>query len=51
MEGLVITGVLNPLNLTSSVDGAASVIIGILMYDEDHIAMICIEEGSTGNNV
>ena len=51
MEGFVITGVLKPLNVTRRVDGAASAIIGILMHDEDHFAMIGIEEGSTGNNV
>ena len=51
MEGFVITGVLKPLNLTRRVDGVASAIIGILMHDEDHFAMIGIEEGSTHNNV
>ena len=50
-EGFVITGVLKPLNLTRRVDGVASAIIGILMHDEDHFAMIGMEEGSTGNNV
>ena len=43
--------VLKPLNLTRRVDGVASAIIGILMHDEDHFAMIGIEECSTGNNV
>ena len=51
MEGFVITGVLKPLNLTTRVDGVASAIIGILMDDEDHFAMIGMEEGSTGNIV
>ena len=51
MERFVITGVLKPLNLTRRADGVASAIIGILMHDEDHFAMIGIEEGSTGNNV
>ena len=32
-------------------DGVASTIIGILMHDEDHFAMVGMEEGSTGNNV
>ena len=51
MEGFVITGVLKPLNLTRRVDGVPSAIIGILMHDEDHFAMIGMEEGRTGNNV
>ena len=51
MEGFVITGVSKPLNLTRREDGIASSIIGILIHDEDHFAMIGIEEGSTGNNV
>ena len=51
MEGFVITGVLEPLNLTRRVDGVTSAIIGILMHDENHFAMIGMEEGSTGNNV
>ena len=49
MEGFVITGVLEPLNLTRNVDGVASAII--LMHDENHFAMIGMEEVSTGNNV
>ena len=51
MEGFVITDVLNPPNLTRRVDGVASAIISILMHDEDHFAMIGIEEGSADNNV
>ena len=51
MEGFVITDVLNPLNMTRRVDGVASAIIGILMHDENHFAMIGMEEDSTGNNV
>ena len=51
MEGFFILGVLKPPNLTRRVDGVASTIIGILMHDEDHFAMIGMEEGSTGNNV
>ena len=51
MEVFVNTGVLEPLNVTMRVDGVASVIIDILMHDENHFAMIGIEEGSTGNNV
>ena len=51
MEGFVITGVLEPLNMTWRVDGVASAIIGILFHDENHFAMIGIKEGSTGNNV
>ena len=51
MEGSVITDVLNPPNLTRRVDGVASAITGILMHDEDHFAMIGIEEGSADNNV
>ena len=48
MEGFVITGVLEPFNLTWRVDGVASTIIGILMHDENHFAMVGMEEGSTG---
>ena len=51
MEGFVITGVLEPLNLTRRVDGVASAIVGILMHDENHFAMIGMEEGGPGNNV
>ena len=51
MEGFVITGVMKPLNLARRVDGISSVIIGILMHDEDHFVMIGMEKGSTGNNV
>ena len=51
MERFVITGVLKPLNLARRVDGVSSAIIGILMHDEDHFAMIGMEEDSTGNNV
>ena len=51
MEGFVIPGVLKPLNLDRRVDGISSAIIGILMHDEDHFAMIGMEEGSTGDNV
>ena len=51
MEGFVITGVLEPLNLTWRVDGVASAIIGIFMHDENQFAMIGIEEVSTGNIV
>ena len=51
MEGFVITAVLEPLNLTRRVDGVASAIRGILMHDENHFAMIGMEEGSTGNNI
>ena len=51
MEGFVITGVLEPFNLTWRVDGVASTIIGILMHDENRFAMVGMEEGSTGNNV
>ena len=51
MEGFVITGVLEPFNLTWRLDGVASTIVGILMRDENHFAMVCMEEGSTGNNV
>ena len=51
IEGFVITGVLKPLNMTRRVDGVASAIIGILMHDKDHFAMIGIEKGSTGYNV
>ena len=51
MEGFVITGIVKPLNLARTVDGVSSAIIGILMHDEDHFAMIGMEEGSTGNNV
>ena len=51
MEGFVITGVLEPLNLTMRVDGVASAITGILMHDENHFVMISMEEGSRGNNV
>ena len=40
MEGIAITGVLEPLNLTRRVDGVAYAIIGILMHDENHFAMI-----------
>ena len=50
MEGFVITGVLEPFNLTWRVDGVASAIIGIFMHDENHFAMIGMEEGSTGKN-
>ena len=48
MKGFVITDVLKPFNLTWRVDGVASTIIGILMHDEDHFAMVGREEGSTG---
>ena len=51
MEGFVITGVLKPPNLARRLDGVSSAIIGILMHDEDHFAMIGMEEGSIGNNV
>ena len=51
MEGFVITGVVKSLNLTRRVDSVASAIIGILMHDENHFAMIGMEEGSTGDNV
>ena len=51
MEGFIITGVLEPLNLTWRVDSVASAIIGILMHDENHFAIIGMEEGSTGDNV
>ena len=51
MEGFVITGVLEPLTLTRREDGVASALIGILMHDENHFAMIGLEECSTGNNV
>ena len=51
MEVFVITCVLDPLNLIWRVDGIASAIIGIFMYDENHFAMIGMEEGSTCNNV
>ena len=51
MEGFVITGVLKPFNLTWRVDGVASTIIGILLHDENHFAMVGMEEGSTGKNV
>ena len=40
MEGFVITGVLEPFNLTWRVDGVASTIIGIFMHDENHFTMI-----------
>ena len=48
MKGFVITGVLEPFNLTWRVGGVASAIIGIFMHDENHFAMIGMEEGSTG---
>ena len=51
MKGFVITCVLKPFNSTWRVDGVASTIIGILMHDENHFAMVGMEEGSTGNNV
>ena len=51
MEVFVITGVLEPLNLTRRVDDVASAIKGILIHDENHFTMIAMEEGSTGNNV
>ena len=51
MEGFVITGVLKPFNLTWRVDGVAYTLKGILMHVENHIAMVGMEEGSTGNNV
>ena len=51
MEGFVITCVLKSFNLTGRVDGVASTIIGILMHDENHFAMVGMEEGGTGNNV
>ena len=51
MEGFVITGVLEPLNLTWRVDGVSSAIIHMFMHDENHFAMIGVEEDSTGNNV
>ena len=51
MEGSVITGVLEPLNWIWRVDGVASAIIGIFMHDENHFAMIGMDEGSTCNNV
>ena len=51
MEGFVITGVLEPLNLTWRMDGDASAIIGIHMPDENHFAMIGMEKGNTDNNV
>ena len=51
MEGFVITGVLEPLNLTWRVDGVASSKIDLFMHDENHFATIGVEEGSTGNNV
>ena len=51
MEGFIITGVLEPPNLTRRVDGVASAIIGILMRDENHFAMTGVDEGSTCNNV
>ena len=51
MEGFVITGALEPLNLTRRVDGVASAIIGIFIHDENHLAMIGMEKDSTGNNV
>ena len=38
-------GVLEPLNLTWRVDSVASAIIGILVHDENHFAMIGMEEG------
>ena len=47
----VVTAVLEPLNLTWRVDSVASTLIGIFMHDENHFAMIGVEEGSTGNNV
>ena len=40
MEGFVITGVLEPFNLTWRVDGVASTIIGILIHDENNFAMV-----------
>ena len=40
MEGFVITGVLEPHNMTWRVDGVASAIIGIFMQDENHFAMM-----------
>ena len=46
MEGFVITGVLEPLNLPWRVDSVASAIIGILMHDENHFGMIGMEEGT-----
>ena len=51
MEGFVITGVLEPLNLTWRVDSVATAIIGIHIHDENHFAMIGMEEDSTGDNV
>ena len=51
MEGFVVTGVLEPFNLTWRVDGVASTIIGIFMHDENHFAMVGMEGGSTCNNV
>ena len=51
MEGSVITDVLEPLNLTWRVDSVASAIIGMFMHDENHFAMIGMEEGSTSDNV
>ena len=47
MEGFVITGVLEPLNLTWRLDGVTSAIIGMFMHDENHFSMIGIEEGMT----
>ena len=44
MEGFVITAVLKSHNLARRVDGVSSAIVGILMYDEDHFAMIGMEE-------
>ena len=49
MKGFVITCALKPFNLTWRVDGVASTIIGILMHDENHFAIVGMEEGSTGN--
>ena len=51
MEGFVIAGVLEPFNLTWRVDGVVSTIIGIFMDDENHFAMVGMEEGNTGYNV
>ena len=50
MKGFVITDVLKPFNLTWRVDGVASTIIGILMHDEDHFAMVGREEQVTMSN-
>ena len=48
---LVIHQILMPFNLVCRADGVTFPIIGILIHDEVNIAMVCVNECSTLNNV